>query len=111
MEGALRDDDVVRAELLDVVDLVRGRRERSDVRAERLREENRVVALGRGRVSTGVRKKEADGTRLTRPPMPTTPTFLPGPAPLRTSGEKTVRPAQSMLAACSDLSASGIGNT
>lgn len=47
---------------------------------------------------------------LTSPPMPTTPTVFPGPAPLRTSGEKTVNPAQSIEHASSDEMASGIGN-
>jgi hypothetical protein len=34
---------------------------------------------------------------LTRPPMPMTSTFLPGPAPFRMSGLKTANPAQSIL--------------
>jgi hypothetical protein len=45
VEVALRDDDVVRAELLDVLYLVLGRRERGDLGAERVREEDGVVAL------------------------------------------------------------------
>jgi hypothetical protein len=45
VEVALRDDDVVRAELLDILDLVLGRCERGDLRTKRVREENGVVAL------------------------------------------------------------------
>lgn len=43
--------------------------------------------------------------------MPMIPTFFPGPAPLRTKGEKTVRPAHIIDAASAELIASGIGNT
>ena len=43
--------------------------------------------------------------------MPTIPIVFPGPVPLRTSGEYTVRPAQSIGAASSDLRASGMANT
>lgn len=42
---------------------------------------------------------------------PTMPTFLPGPAPLRTSGEYMVRPAQSIGAACFGSSPSGMAKT
>jgi hypothetical protein len=45
------------------------------------------------------------------PPNPTIPTFLPGPHPFRTRGEKAVRPAQSIGAACSVASSSGMGKT
>jgi hypothetical protein len=116
VEVALRDDDVVRAELLDVLYLVLGRRERGDLGAERIREQDGVVALRTSSVfsSRSNRWREEEDARkrvLTRPPMPMMPTFLPGPVPLRMSGEKTVRPAQSMLAASSDAMPSGIGKT
>jgi hypothetical protein len=45
MEVALRNDDVVRAELLDVLGLVRGRRERGDLGAECVREQDGVMSL------------------------------------------------------------------
>jgi hypothetical protein len=60
VEVALRDDDVVRAELLDVLDLVLGRRERGDLRAERVREEDGVVALRTSSV-LGARSKRRRG--------------------------------------------------
>lgn len=41
--------------------------------------------------------------------IPTIPTFLPGPVPLRTRGEYAVRPAQSIGAASSDWRSSGMG--
>jgi hypothetical protein len=109
MEVALRDDDVVRTELLDVLDLVLRRGERGDLGAERVREQDGVVALQTSSVfsSRSNRWREEEDARkrvLTR-------TFLPGPVPLRMSGEKTVRPAQSMLAASSDAMPSGIGKT
>jgi hypothetical protein len=72
---------------------------------------------GRGERGSSVRERwerKDDGRRervLTRPPMPMMPTFLPGPMLLRMRGEKTVRPAQSMLAASSDAMPSGIGKT
>ncbi len=40
-----------------------------------------------------------------------TPTFFPGPAPFSFKGEKTVRPAQNIEAACRDSMASGMGKT
>lgn len=43
------------------------------------------------------------------PPIPTTPTFLPGPAWKRFKGEKTVTPAQNNGAASMDEMASGTG--
>jgi hypothetical protein len=45
VEVALRDDDVVCAELLNVLGLVRGRRERGDLGAERVGEQDGVMSL------------------------------------------------------------------
>jgi hypothetical protein len=47
--------------------------------------------------------------RWPKPPTPTTPTFLPGPHPLRFRGEYTVSPAHIMGAATLVGRASGTG--
>jgi hypothetical protein len=76
-------DGVGGAELLRVRELVLLAGEGGDLGAERVAEDDRVVALRRG-VSGCARIGEGGRTS---PPTPMTATFLPGPAPWRTRGE------------------------
>jgi hypothetical protein len=82
-------------------------REGGELGAERAAEDDPVVVQRSAVSSCGA----SWGRGRTRPPTPMTVTFLPGPAPPRTRPESVVRPAQSIDAAVSDGSTSGLEKT
>jgi len=100
-------NDVVGAHLLDVLDFILVVGESVYFGTQGFPEQYGIVTLQTISCSDSIQQTKS----LTSPPIPTMPTFLPGPAPLRFSGENTVRPAHNIDAASRDSSLSGIANT